>query len=627
MSSETGPKDATYEKALALHMQGRVREAEPLYESFLKSRPDHSEAWHGLGIIRLQSGRTDMAIQDLHRSVAAGGSTAVKNNLGVALCAAQRFAEAAEVYRDIVQNDPKAVSSLGNLGQILNQLRKFSEAAGVLERAVHLVPDNALFHNQLAIALAESERLEDAEAHFAKAITLDPRQSQYYCDLAALLLKRDRAEEAGDAYRRALSLERNSPLALNGLGETLGHLNRHQEATACFRQAIAFAPGFAAAHYNCGTALTYLGRMAEAETAFVRAVELEPDNPAYRGALIAMQRTTVSNTHVKVLEDMAANAAHLDERERMEMQFTLAKAYNDNGDYARAFEALCRGNQAKRVLDPYDVQPDLDRFRAISDVFTAEFLASHAGLGDPSDVPVFVVGMPRSGTTLVEQILASHPAVFGAGELGLLPDLIGSGRTGPSFPAGVGALGLGAWRAIGEAYVGALRTKAPQAMRITDKLPLNFQLAGLIHLALPKARIIHVRRDPLDTCFSCHFTLFANGLGFRDDLTDLGRYYRGYLDLMAHWRTVLPAGVMCEIQYEKLVSGLEDNARQLIRFCGLDWDARCLEFHKTVRPVETASTLQVRRPLYDSSVGRAGHYAQWLEPLRQALADSSPASH
>lgn len=613
----------SYDVALALHINGRIREAEQAYEAFLLAHPEHCEAWHGLGVIRLQSGRKDLAVENLRRAVAAGGSAVVKNNLGVALCTAGRLAEAAEIYREIVEADPAAVSALGNLGLVLVQLQEFAQAREVLQKALQKAPNNARFHDQLAIALAECEMLDEAEAHFRKAISLDPRQAQYYCDFGVLLLKRDQLEAAADCYRRAISISRDAPQALCGLGEALGRMNRHEEAVSCYRRAIAAAPGLAAAHYNCATALTYLGRMSEAEAAFARAAELEPDNPAYRGALIAMNKAAASSEQLKALEALAADGTRLSARERMELQFTLAKAYDDSGDYHRAFTALRSGNEAKRRLEPYDLSLDIDRFRAIAEVFTAEFLAAHADMGDPADYPVFVVGMPRSGTTLVEQILASHPDVFGAGELAILPDLISSGGVGGAFPASAASLDAQAWRVIGQAYAGKLRSKAPQAVRITDKLPLNFQLVGLIRLALPKARIIHVRRDPLDTCFSCYFTLFANGLGFSDDLGELGRYYRGYQDLMAHWRAVLPQGAMLEIRYEDLVADIETEARRLIDYCGLAWDAHCLDFHKTVRPVETASTLQVRRPLYQTSVGRAEHYRSWLEPLERALAAES----
>lgn len=620
MSNDSSTTLPSYETALALHMRGRVAEAERMYAEVIQSQPHHAEALHALGIIHLQSGRTDTAIENLRQAVGAGGSAVVKNNLGVALCKAGRLLEAADVYRDTLQIDPGATAAKGNLGQILNQLGAFSEAAEVLQQVINAAPDVARYHNQLAIALAECGQQEGAEEHFTRAISLEPSQVQYICDLAAWQIGQGRLEDAASHYRRALTISPNAPLALCGLGKALGHLNRHDEAAHCFRQAIARAPGFAEAHYDYGTALTYLGRLSQAEAAFLRAMELEPENPTYLGALIAMNNDGTPTHHLATLEKVAARENLLGKQERMELQFTLARAYNDAGNYSRAFEALDRGNHLRRAIYPYDLSADLDRFKHIAAAFTSDFLAKNAAFGDLSDNPIFIVGMPRSGTTLVEQILASHPDIFGAGELGLLPDLIAAGRAGADFPNAVQELEPEEWQKIGHDYIHALRMKAPHASRITDKLPLNFQLAGLIHIAMPNARIIHVSRDPLDICFSCHFTLFANGLGFRDDLEDLGRYYNGYSSLMRHWRSVLPEGVMLEVRYEDLVSNLESEAKRMIDYCGLTWDAHCLEFHKTVRPVETASTLQVRRPLYDSSIGRARHYEPWLAPLRQALA-------
>ena len=339
--------------------------------------------------------------------------------------------------------------------------------------------------------------------------------------------------------------------------------------------------------------------------------------------MLDLGKVEADNVHLKALEAMTAAGHGGDTIERIATHFALAKAYDDLGDYARAFDHMQRGNAAKRSRRHYDIEQDLSCFRAIAAAFSAEFLAVHAGAGLASETPVFVIGMPRSGTTLVEQLLASHPDVFGAGEQRMLPDFINTGRAGRDFPTNVTALGRAEWRALGADYVERLQALAPLAARITDKLPLNFQLVGLIRLALPNARIVHVTRDPLDTCLSCYSTLFEDdGLDFSCDLTDLGRYYRGYRSLMDHWQDVLSAGVILEVRYERLVDDLETEAHRLIDYCGLVWDERCLEFHKTDRPVETASLLQVRRPLYTTSVGRAARYAPWLEPLRRPLGDA-----
>jgi tetratricopeptide (TPR) repeat protein len=624
MAGEIGAADdkSPFQEALALHQAGHAIEAERTYLAVLQSDPGHREALHGLGVLCLQSGRPNAAIAYLQKAAAASGSTAtIRNDLGVALCTAGRYAEAAEVYRELIRANPNDVSSHVNLGKLLNFTGAYPKALEVLKNAVRLAPDHAQAHNQLAMALAECRFPDEALAHFERAAAIDPKRSDYFCDWGSILLRLGRPQQAADCFRRALALASGSPASWCGLGEALGGLDRHAEAISCFEHAIALAPDFALAHYNRGTALAYLGRLAEAEKAFARAAELAPDNPAFRSAPIGLRKTAADNGNLKALEAMEASAGDLDANEEAALHFTLAKAYDDAGDCARAFEQLRHGNAARRSRSGYDIRRDLDRFRAIAEAFTADIIAAGAGERLLSELPVFVIGMPRSGTTLVEQIIASHSDAFGAGEQGILPGLVNAGLAGRAFPAAIGALDREAWLKLGAAYAERLRALSPSAARITDKLPLNFQLAGLIRLALPGARIVHVVRDPLDTCFSCYSTLFEDGdLDFTCDLTDLGRYYRGYMGMMDHWRAVLPQGAMLEVRYEKLVENLEPEARRLIGYCGLDWNERCLKFHETVRPVQTASALQVRQPLYNTSVGRASRYAQWLEPLRLALA-------
>jgi hypothetical protein len=263
----------------------------------------------------------------------------------------------------------------------------------------------------------------------------------------------------------------------------------------------------------------------------------------------------------------------------------------------------------------------LARFARIRAIFSADLMARRSGIGCASSVPVFVIGMPRSGTTLVEQILASHSKVFGAGELPDLSNAVARLRVqdGHAFPEIVPLLSDRQLRQIGENYAASISSLAPAAERITDKMPLNFFFAGLISLALPNARIIHVRRDPVDTCFSCFSTLFTGEHRVAYELSELGRYYRAYENLMEHWRRVLPAGAMIEVQYEKVVADLEGEARRLIAHCGLEWEDACLAFDRTERAVRTASVAQVRRPIYRSSVGRWQRYQLHLRPLLDAL--------
>jgi hypothetical protein len=259
-------------------------------------------------------------------------------------------------------------------------------------------------------------------------------------------------------------------------------------------------------------------------------------------------------------------------------------------------------------------------------------MQAKAGQGAPSTLPVFIIGMPRSGTTLVEQILASHPQVWGGGELMHLKEAVArlSGPEGAESPFGypelVRLLDGAQLRALGAEYCEALRAAAPPTMmttttRMTDKMPANFLFAGLIALVLPNARIIHVKRDPLDTCLSCFSILFLGNQPHSYDLAELGRYYRAYLHLMEHWRQVLPPGAMLEVQYEEVVADLEGQARRIVAYCGLEWDDACLDFHRTERRVWTASSVQVRQPIYRQSLGRAEAYRHWLQPLLEALGE------
>ncbi len=289
----------------------------------------------------------------------------------------------------------------------------------------------------------------------------------------------------------------------------------------------------------------------------------------------------------------------------------------DAGDGERAFAHLDRGNSLQRSRISFDLDAHLTAPEAMAAAFDASTVQRLAGGGHGSDRPVFVIGMPRSGTTLVEQILASHPKVHGAGELQLLGQL--AGRLPRAGEGLIEALTPDELGRLGAEYDGRLQALASGAARIVDKMPGNFLFAGLIRLMLPNARIIHCVRDPLDTCLSCYATRFTTANPFAYDQRELALHYRAYARLMQHWRTVLPADGFTEVRYEDVVADLEGETRRLLAFCGLDWDDRCLEFHQTRREVRTASSSQVRRPLYSSSVRRAQAVAGHLGPLIEAL--------
>ena len=328
------------------------------------------------------------------------------------------------------------------------------------------------------------------------------------------------------------------------------------------------------------------------------------------------------------MEALAAKTDGLSKTDRMQLDFALGKAYADLKDHDRSFRHLLAGNAAKRATIAYDEQAAFALFDRIESLFTPDLIAAKSGGGDPSPMPIFIIGMPRSGTTLVEQIIASHPVVYGAGELQNFNDVVLTVR-GPDgnslpYPEFVAALDAAALQQIGARYIALVRALAAKyeradTARITDKMPSNYYFAGLIHLALPNAKIIHTIRDPVDTCISCFSKLFSAEQNHTYDLSELGRYYRRYERLMAHWRSVLPAGCILDVRYEDIVSDVEQQARRIIAYCGLPWTDRCLSFHETERPVRTASATQVRQPIYSSAVGRWRVYEQHLGPLLDAL--------
>jgi hypothetical protein len=287
---------------------------------------------------------------------------------------------------------------------------------------------------------------------------------------------------------------------------------------------------------------------------------------------------------------------------------------------------LLAGNALKRSQIDYDEVAMLSEIDRTQQVFTSEFIRASAGAGAPSPKPVFIIGMPRSGTTLVEQILASHPDVRGAGELTLFERAMGEVRLAmpeaPAYPEMALQMSGKHFRELGERYLAGIAQLAPAASHVTDKMPTNFLFAGLIHLALPHATIIHTVRDPVDTCISCFSRLFTEVNFQTYDLAELGRYYRHYQALMAHWHSVLPAGRILEVNYEDTVTDLEGAARRILGHCGLPWDPRCLDFHLTERVVRTASATQVRQPIYRSSVGRWRAYEPLLGPLLAELSRS-----
>ena len=602
------------------------------FERALALAPEHPDAHAGMGKALGRLERHGEALRHFERALAARPNWPDGHNrVGNALAALGRYDEAIGHYRRAIELRPELVEARNNLGNVLVALKRPEEAIEQYRDALGGATGGpAAFsyqaYNNLGGALMALRRPEEAKAYFEKALALGPTAAEPAQNLGAALAAMDRPEDALAHYRSALAAKPDFAQAHSNLGSALVDLSRPEEALACFAQALAIDPRLPSAHHGIGIACLNLGRFDEARRAFERAIEIDPKRFDSYQSLAEIKRFAPDDPQLAVLEQAARDAEALTADQQTHLHFALAKIYADLKRHELAFQHLAAGNALKRRQTEYDEAVNIGKLARSRAAFTHELIGRLRGLGDPSHQPVFIVGMPRSGTTLVEQVLASHPKVFGAGELETFGRTAGRvceppGATVP-YPEMLASITGEQLRTIGARYleqVRALSLRAAAAERVTDKLPANFRLVGLIHLALPNARIIHVRRDPVDTCFSCFSKWFAGEQAFTYDLAELGRYYRAYHALMEHWWTVLPPGVMLAVQYEELVADFEPQARRMLAHCGLAWDPACLAFHTTQRPVRTASATQVRQPLYGSAVGRWKPYEAMLGPLLEAL--------
>ncbi len=465
-----------------------------------------------------------------------------------------------------------------------------------------------------AVREGAAGRLTRAEGLFRSLLARNAASPEAFCGLASVLAAMGREAEALGWFDRALALAPNDAQTLNNYGGALTALERTADAVRAYERAVSQEPRYAAAWHNLGHCLTVEGRLEEARYALQQAVALAPGNGEFHRSLALAAPFRQGDPRLDGME-AALGEPGLSRQDREELHYALGKAYDDLGRPDDSLDQFLAGAALVRARTAYDEAATLEGFSRIAGVFSEQMMARDAA--DTAPGPVFIVGMPRSGTTLAEQMLASHPQVHGAGERTDLPRIVA--ELGARFPGGARDLGAADWARIGQRYLSGVRAPRPDALRIIDKMPGNFRYLGLIALALPGAKVIHVRRDPADTCLSCFTTLFRGAQPYSYDLAELGRYYRAYEGLMEHWRGALPAGIMTEVAYEDLVAGPERELRRLLAFLDLEWDPACLTFHKTSRSVMTASAAQVRRPLYATSVGRWRAHGPRLAPLLGAL--------
>ena len=469
--------------------------------------------------------------------------------------------------------------------------------------------------------LGDAGRLEDALAVLDRAAAAAPNEAQSHYNRGWVLHALKRPLEAAAALRRAIEIAPDLAEAHNSLGVLAMEAGAFDQADAAYRRAIALDPASADAHNNLGNLMKAWGKLTDASVAYRRAIEARPGYARAYYHLVDLDPDSFDEDDISRMKSAFADKLP-NSRERAELGFALSRIHEKREEYDRAFEYLETANRIRRAGFDYratDTKGIVDRMIA---AFGRDVCGAADGVGFRSDVPIFVLGMPRSGTTLIEQILASHSAVFGAGEREDFKRCLHavraeSGREADFLDA-IGELDPETWRRLGEAYVGGLHALAARSPRITDKMPENFLYVGFIHLALPGAKIVHCVRNPVDTCLSCFKADFVAPQQFAYDLAELGHYFRDYRRLMDHWHAVLP-GRMLDVGYEALIANQEGETRKLLDYCGLAWEDACLSFHATERPVLTASNAQVRKPIYRDSIDRWRRYERHLGSFLDVL--------
>ena len=505
--------------------------------------------------------------------------------------------------------------------------QRFDEAAAILNRVFEDNPDSAAARNLMGQILDGLDKSRDAYQHHKMAVTLDPDNGQYWRDFGRCLHALKQNDATVVAFERAATLLPHNADCYQDLGAAYSAAGRIEAAIAAFKKSLAASPDSAFVWTELGCQLQILGDFGEAQQCFEHALRLDP------GLLEAHFQLSMTGERddrdikpvIAKLKDVVA-CPDLEPRQRALGFFTLARLHERQRDYNAAFEFYAEANDTLKSLQRLDWSSAEWFVDDSIEGFTAETFERLKDAGSPSDLPIFVVGMPRSGTTLVEQILSSHPSVSAGGEsrkIGQLAvELTRASSQALHYPRQAAALEPRRFSEIGYLYLKELKRAAPaDVARITDKQPFNYMHLGLISVLFPKAAIIHCRRDPMDTCLSCYFQHFKERevAYLTNDFEDLGKLYHEYCRFMEHWRDVLPSRVL-DIDYEELVQDQEAVSRRLIEFVGLDWDSVCLQFHQKGGSVKTASMWQVRQPIYTSSLSRWRRYEKHLEPLKEALA-------
>lgn len=643
---------------------GRTAVAVRLMERAVALHPANPVFLANLAEMRRRAGDADGGLDAARRAVAAGPNVAVAQaNLGIALYDVGDLDGAEAAQTAALAIDPRQPRCINNLGSIARDRGDRKTAADLYRRALRLAPADDEIVCNLGTVLVEDERPEEAlrflrgyvasrprvpaEAHavigrahlqlddldeaeraFRTALSLDAQHVSAHVGLSQVLQQKNHPEKALAVARAATKIDPTSAQAQYATGLCLAELGATEEARAAYERALAADPSFHAALMSLGYQAMELGDNDTARAHLQRAVDQKPDDFSGHLGLVRLSKVRDGEPAMAALEAVAPDLDTIPAKRAVAVHYALGKGYEDQNRFDEAWHHFAAGARLKRGTIDYDPGAFEDRVDHIIEVMDAATIGRLRGAAITSERPIFVLGMPRSGTTLTETVIASHPEVHGAGELHDLQRLLplDTGNPEARYPFAITRLSPQGLSRVAQDYVDGLGRRAPDTPRVTDKMPANFLYLGLIHALMPGARIIHTVRDPIDTCLSCFTRLFDRAQLHSYDQVEVARYYNAYRRLMEHWRRVLPRDAFLDLEYEALVSDFEPQARRLIDWCGLSWDDACLSPHKTRRSIRTASVTQVRQPIYTTSLAKWKAYEAHLAPMIQTLNAHGTAS-
>ena len=622
MSDSTSNQQEYLNQAIQFHGSGDLKSAEAMYRKVLAVAPKQPVALHYLGVVALQMGQIQPAIELINQALRVTPQDIdALSNLGNAYQAAGDYEKAITQYQKALAIKPDIAMIVANLGNARSQLGLYEAAEKDYSHALKLQPDLFEVHRNLALVKLSLNKPSEALESCNRAEKINPNSAEIKLTKGNILQELLRYKEAVDCYQQVLKQQPKVAQVHNNLANVYREMGKLDESLSHYQSAIHLKPDYAEAHFNLASARQDQGDKKSAIASARKAVSLDTNYAKAHHLLANLVKHDQVDNDIKSMESLVDNSLTNNE-DKMYLSFGLGKAYYDLGDYSQSFDFYQRANKLQRRSFEYDINEDAELINNIKTAFNKSFLQQNKANGISQKRPIFILGMPRSGTSLVEQILASHSKVHGGGELQFFPlSLIKEFgmHNGTDPTQKLDKINSESFKLAGQKYLSSLSELVPDTKIITDKLPMNFLYLGLIKLVFPDSLIIHCQRNPIETCFSIYKNFFAkSGHYYAYDLAELGTYYNLYRDLMNHWREVLP-GSFYDISYEALINNQAEETKKLLNYCNLEWENSCLEFYNTDRQVSTLSANQVRKPIYTDSIKLSEQYASFIQPLSDVL--------